>query len=55
MRCFASIAAGFVGALLLWATVPAAAQKVLNVGMAAADLGSLDPHRTATTPDKAII
>ena len=28
---------------------------VSNVGMAAADLGSLDPHRTATTPDKAVI
>jgi peptide/nickel transport system substrate-binding protein len=49
------MAAGFVGALLLAAVVPAQAEKVLNVGMAAADLGSLDPHRTATTPDKAII
>jgi len=55
MRYFASMAAGFVGALLLAAVVPAQAEKVLNVGMAAADLGSLDPHRTATTPDKAII
>jgi peptide/nickel transport system substrate-binding protein len=34
---------------------PAAAETVLNVGMAAADLGTLDPHRTATTPDKAVI
>jgi peptide/nickel transport system substrate-binding protein len=49
------MAAGFVGALLLAAVVPAQAEKVLNVGMAAADLGSLDPHRSATTPDKAII
>jgi peptide/nickel transport system substrate-binding protein len=55
MRSFASIAAGAAAALLLTATLPAHAQKVLNVGMAAADLGSLDPHRTATTPDKAII
>jgi peptide/nickel transport system substrate-binding protein len=55
MRYFASMAAAFVGALLLAAVVPAQAEKVLNVGMAAADLGSLDPHRTATTPDKAII
>jgi len=55
MRYFTSMAAGFVGALLLAAVVPAQAEKVLNVGMAAADLGSLDPHRSATTPDKAII
>ena len=46
---------GLAGALLLAAALPADAQKVLNVGMAAADLGSLDPHRTATTPDKAVI
>ena len=55
MRYLASMAAGLAGAVLLAATLPADAQKVLNVGMAAADLGSLDPHRTATTPDKAII
>jgi peptide/nickel transport system substrate-binding protein len=55
MRHFASLVAGLVGAVLFAAAVPANAQKVLNVGMAAADLGSLDPHRTATTPDKAII
>ena len=46
---------GLAGALLLATALPADAQKVLNVGMAAADLGSLDPHRTATTPDKAVI
>jgi len=45
----------WTGAALLAASAPARAEKVLNVGMAAADLGSLDPHRTATTPDKAII
>ena len=55
MRYFASMAVGFVGALLLAAVVPAQAEKVLNVGMAAADLGSLDPDRSATTPDQAII
>jgi peptide/nickel transport system substrate-binding protein len=55
MRYFASMAAGVIGALLLTVVAPAQAQKVLNVGMAAADLGSLDPHRSATTPDKAII
>ena len=54
MRYFASIVAGLAGAALL-AAAPAHAEKVLNVGMAAPDLGSLDPHRTATTPDKAII
>ncbi|HTS23612.1 MAG TPA: ABC transporter substrate-binding protein [Casimicrobiaceae bacterium] len=55
MRHFASMVAGLLGAVLLAAALPAAAQKVLNVGMAAADLGSLDPHRSATTPDKAVI
>jgi peptide/nickel transport system substrate-binding protein len=54
MKHFATMA-GFAGALLLGAALPADAQKVLNVGMAAADLGSLDPHRTATTPDKAVV
>ena len=39
----------------LAAMAPAAAQKTLNVAMGAADLGSLDPHRTASTQDKAII
>ena len=55
MRHFASIAAGVAGMAVLAAGLPAHAEKVLKVGMAAADLGSLDPHRTATTPDKAII
>ena len=34
---------------------PGHAETQLSVGMAAADLGSLDPHRSATTQDKAII
>src|SRR5215471_3025122 len=55
MRTFASMVAGLLGAVLFAVALPAAAQKVLNVGMAAPDLGSLDPHRTATTPDKAVI
>jgi peptide/nickel transport system substrate-binding protein len=56
MRRIQLMAAGaWAGAVLLAVSVPARADKVLNVGMAAADLGSLDPHRTATTPDKAII
>jgi len=38
MRYFASMAAGFVGALLLAAVVQAQEEKVLNVGMAAAVL-----------------
>jgi peptide/nickel transport system substrate-binding protein len=54
MKHFATIV-GLAGAVLFAAAFPADAQKVLNVGMAAADLGSLDPHRTATTPDKAVI
>jgi peptide/nickel transport system substrate-binding protein len=45
---------GIAGMVLL-AAAPAHAEVVLNVGMQAQDLGSLDPHRTATTPDKAII
>jgi peptide/nickel transport system substrate-binding protein len=49
-------AAALVTALLV-ATValPAlAAKTVLNVGMAAIDAGRLDPHLSATTPDKAL-
>lgn len=41
--------------LALAGTTAASAQKTLNVAMGAADLGSLDPHRTASTQDKAII
>jgi peptide/nickel transport system substrate-binding protein len=38
------------------AAIPAQAQKkVLNVGMASADAGKLDPHLTATTPDKGLL
>ena len=31
-----------------------AAKTVLNIGMAAIDAGRLDPHLSATTPDKAL-
>ena len=57
MTYYASAARAAVVGLALAAGVaaPAAAQKVLNAAMGAADLGSLDPHRTASTQDKAII
>lgn len=46
------------GALALGAALaahPVLAQKtVLNIGMASADAGKLDPHLSATTPDKAL-
>jgi peptide/nickel transport system substrate-binding protein len=54
MRWFGRFGAAALAATLTWAGA-AHAEKVLTVGMAAADLGSLDPHRTATTPDKAVI
>ena len=38
------------------AAAPAQAQKTtLVVGMASADAGKLDPHLTATTPDKGLL
>lgn len=55
MRHLTGWAAGFLAAAVLLALAPARAETVLSVGMAAADLGSLDPHHTATTQDKAII
>src|SRR5690242_20374059 len=46
----------YAGAAMFCLAGPSAhAAGQLNVGMAAADLGSLDPHRSATTQDKAII
>ena len=42
--------------LLLATTAPGAyAQGTLNVGMAAADVGQLDPHRATTTQDKPVV
>ena len=44
------------GALVALTALPALAQKKsLNVGMASADAGKLDPHLTATTPDKGLL
>lgn len=45
-------------ACLLVAGVPAiatAAQTTLNIGMASADAGKLDPHIATTTPDKGLL
>ena len=36
-------------------TTPARAEKTLNVGMAAADVGQLDPHKATTTQDKPVV
>ena len=49
--------AAAVAAVLFAAMIPLpaiAAKAVLNVGMAAIDAGRLDPHLSATTPDKAL-
>lgn len=43
-------------ALALGLTISAAsAETTLNVGMAAADVGQLDPHRATTTQDKPVV
>jgi peptide/nickel transport system substrate-binding protein len=59
MRTGMSILAASLTAALLGASTlsgPAsAAGTTLNVGMASADAGKLDPHLTATTPDKAVL
>jgi peptide/nickel transport system substrate-binding protein len=49
-------AAALAAALVVWAVAPAAlaVKTDLNVGMAAIDAGRLDPHLSATTPDKAL-
>ncbi len=41
--------------LMLATFSPAFAETVLNVGMAAADVGQLDPHRATTTQDKPVV
>lgn len=41
--------------LMLATLSPAFAEAVLNVGMAAADVGQLDPHRATTTQDKPVV
>ena len=47
--------AAFTAALFLSAAPAALAQTTLNVGMAAADVGQLDPHRATTTQDKPVV
>lgn len=42
-------------ATTLMLATPALAETVLNVGMAAADVGQLDPHRATTTQDKPVV
>ncbi|GGH16505.1 ABC transporter substrate-binding protein [Alsobacter metallidurans] len=40
---------------LLASTAPGAYAQTLNIGMAAADVGQLDPHRATTTQDKPVV
>ena len=55
MRSTGLIATALVlGAGLVAAPAMAQPKTVLNVGMASADAGKLDPHLSATTPDKAL-
>lgn len=49
------LAATAVAAILAVSQVPALAETTLNVGMAAADVGQLDPHRATTTQDKPVV
>ncbi|MEQ1615509.1 MAG: ABC transporter substrate-binding protein [Hyphomicrobiaceae bacterium] len=53
MRCLKLLASAAVLSLL--AAGSALAQKTLNIGMAAADVGQLDPHKAATTQDKPVV
>jgi len=54
-RSLAGLAACAGLALMAFCGSAAAEKKVLTVGMAALDAGRLDPHLTATTPDKALL
>ena len=47
--------AALTAALFLSAAPAALAQTTLNVGMQAADVGQLDPHRATTTQDKPVV
>jgi peptide/nickel transport system substrate-binding protein len=47
--------AAIAAALSAIVTGSALAQKTLNVGMAAADVGQLDPHKATTTQDKPVV
>ncbi len=48
-------ATAVAAALSVWTVGSALAQKTLNVGMAAADVGQLDPHKATTTQDKPVV
>jgi peptide/nickel transport system substrate-binding protein len=53
---FLPLTAAILLAANAWVISPAAAQKkTLVVGMGSADAGKLDPHLTATTPDKGLL
>ncbi|MCU0590276.1 MAG: ABC transporter substrate-binding protein [Desulfobacterales bacterium] len=52
-KCF--VLAMLAVALLLGAGQPAAAEKVLNIGVFSADMGIIDPHRSATTANLPIM
>jgi peptide/nickel transport system substrate-binding protein len=49
------LAATAAAALLFGAYAPAKAETVLTVGMAAADVGQLDPYRATTTQDLPVV
>ena len=55
MKRFHLMAAVSFAALMSVAADTALAQKTLNVGMAAADVGQLDPHKATTTQDKPVV
>ncbi|GGE32184.1 hypothetical protein GCM10007276_06740 [Agaricicola taiwanensis] len=55
-NCRPLIAAALIGTAGFLSSGPAFAQeKVLSVGMAASDLGTLDPHRGAATQEKIVL
>jgi peptide/nickel transport system substrate-binding protein len=51
----ATAALALTTAALALAATPLRAETVLNVGMAAADVGQLDAHRATTTQDKPVV
>jgi peptide/nickel transport system substrate-binding protein len=56
MREFKSLVLAMLAvALLLGTGQPAAAEKVLNIGVFSADMGIIDPHRSATTANLPIM
>ena len=55
LRSAALLSAAALLACLPFSGEALAQKKVLNYGMASKDMGRLDPHLTATTPDKALL